>query len=178
MKISLKTAPCWGRLFGSLLIILFFQSMDAKPPGGKGKGEKENPTAQGSAEAPEETVERSPWSEEQRAALQSWAASGFKGRKVRTVPTQQRQVPPGLPPGLAKKYARTGQLPPGWQKKVQAGQPLDLMVYQETRQVPVEVLERFPHPQGTQDIFIEDKVYRVIKGTREILDILDLDKKK
>jgi len=23
-----------------------------------------------------------------------------------------------LPPGLAKKYARTGQLPPGWQKKV------------------------------------------------------------
>jgi hypothetical protein len=23
-----------------------------------------------------------------------------------------------LPPGLAKKYARTGQLPPGWQKKM------------------------------------------------------------
>jgi hypothetical protein len=25
----------------------------------------------------------------------------------------------GLPPGLAKKYARTGQLPPGWQKKME-----------------------------------------------------------
>ena len=24
-----------------------------------------------------------------------------------------------LPPGLQKKYARTGQLPPGWQKKMQ-----------------------------------------------------------
>src|SRR5262245_60814576 len=24
-----------------------------------------------------------------------------------------------LPPGLQKKYARTGQLPPGWQKKLQ-----------------------------------------------------------
>ena len=24
-----------------------------------------------------------------------------------------------LQPGLAKKYARTGQLPPGWQKKIQ-----------------------------------------------------------
>jgi hypothetical protein len=24
-----------------------------------------------------------------------------------------------LPPGLRKKYARTGQLPPGWQKKMQ-----------------------------------------------------------
>jgi hypothetical protein len=25
-----------------------------------------------------------------------------------------------LPPGLQKKYARTGQLPPGWQKKIEA----------------------------------------------------------
>ena len=25
-----------------------------------------------------------------------------------------------LPPGLQKKYARTGQLPPGWQKKFEA----------------------------------------------------------
>ena len=24
-----------------------------------------------------------------------------------------------LPPGIAKKYARTGQLPPGWERKVQ-----------------------------------------------------------
>ena len=30
-----------------------------------------------------------------------------------------------LPPGLQKKYARTGQLPPGWQKKLQ---PLDPVV--------------------------------------------------
>ena len=28
-----------------------------------------------------------------------------------------------LPPGLQKKYARTGQLPPGWQKKVQPFEP-------------------------------------------------------
>ena len=25
----------------------------------------------------------------------------------------------GLPPGLQKKYRRTGQLPPGWQKKIE-----------------------------------------------------------
>ena len=30
-----------------------------------------------------------------------------------------------LPPGLQKKYERTGQLPPGWQKKLQ---PLDPVV--------------------------------------------------
>ena len=28
-----------------------------------------------------------------------------------------------LPPGLQKKYARTGQLPPGWQKKFQPFEP-------------------------------------------------------
>jgi hypothetical protein len=28
-----------------------------------------------------------------------------------------------LPPGLQKKYARTGQLPPGWQKKMQPLEP-------------------------------------------------------
>ena len=36
-----------------------------------------------------------------------------------------------LPPGLAKKYARTGQLPPGWQKKMQ---PFPVAV---ERQLPV-----------------------------------------
>ena len=29
-----------------------------------------------------------------------------------------------LPPGLQKKYARTGQLPPGWQKKLQPFDPV------------------------------------------------------
>jgi hypothetical protein len=28
-----------------------------------------------------------------------------------------------LPPGLRKKYARTGQLPPGWQKRFQPFEP-------------------------------------------------------
>jgi hypothetical protein len=29
-----------------------------------------------------------------------------------------------LPPGLQKKYARTGQLPPGWQKKLEPLEPV------------------------------------------------------
>src|SRR5689334_12640321 len=37
-----------------------------------------------------------------------------------------------LPPGLRKKYARTGTLPPGWQNRIQ---PL-----------PVAVVERLPPP--------------------------------
>lgn len=38
-----------------------------------------------------------------------------------------------LPPGLRKKYARTGQLPPGWQKKLD---PLPVAVERECRRLP------------------------------------------
>jgi hypothetical protein len=38
-----------------------------------------------------------------------------------------------LPPGLEKKYARTGQLPPGWQKKMQ---PLPASVEHECAPLP------------------------------------------
>ena len=38
-----------------------------------------------------------------------------------------------LPPGLQKKYARTGQLPPGWQKKLQ---PLDPVVERQLVALP------------------------------------------
>lgn len=38
-----------------------------------------------------------------------------------------------LPPGLRKKYERTGQLPPGWQKRMQ---PLPLAVERECTVLP------------------------------------------
>lgn len=38
-----------------------------------------------------------------------------------------------LPPGLQKKYARTGQLPPGWQKKMS---PLPVAVERECTRLP------------------------------------------
>src|SRR5262245_43941945 len=38
-----------------------------------------------------------------------------------------------LPPGLRKKYARTGQLPPGWQKKMQ---PLAVAVEHDLAPLP------------------------------------------
>ena len=40
-----------------------------------------------------------------------------------------------LPPGLAKKYARTGSLPPGWQRKIQ---PLPWVVERRMRALPRE----------------------------------------
>ena len=38
-----------------------------------------------------------------------------------------------LPPGLAKKYARTGKLPPGWQKKMQ---PVPVVVERQLAPLP------------------------------------------
>ena len=40
-----------------------------------------------------------------------------------------------LPPGLAKKYARTGQLPPGWAKKIE---PLPIEVERRLEPLPRE----------------------------------------
>lgn len=43
----------------------------------------------------------------------------FATRDVDVIRSHYRGKHKKLPPGLAKKYARTGQLPPGWQKKMQ-----------------------------------------------------------
>jgi hypothetical protein len=66
-----------------------------------------------------------------------------------------------LPPGLRKKYARTGTLPPGWQKRVQ---PL-----------PVAVVEQLPPPPPNCERGYVDG-YAVVydRRTRVVLDTVDL----
>jgi hypothetical protein len=66
-----------------------------------------------------------------------------------------------LPPGLRKKYARTGTLPPGWQKRVQ---PL-----------PGVLIEQLPPPPPNCDRGYVDG-YAVVynRTTRVILDTVDL----
>jgi hypothetical protein len=78
-----------------------------------------------------------------------------------------------LPPGLQKKYERTGELPPGWEKKLVPGDILDTDLYEYGTPVHGEydghVYEDSP---GTEIIRIEDKILRITKNTREILEIL------
>ena len=72
-----------------------------------------------------------------------------------------------LPPGLAKKYDRTGELPPGWEKKLAVGKRLDRDIYKHARVVvPLG-------KEGTVTVRIENKVVRLIQATREIVEILD-----
>ncbi len=47
----------------------------------------------------------------------------FATHDVEVIRTHYHGKHKRLPPGLAKKYARTGQLPPGWQKKMQPFPP-------------------------------------------------------
>lgn len=78
-----------------------------------------------------------------------------------------------LPPGLRKKLERGGDLPPGWQKKLARGEVVDDTVWRASRRLPPDVLERLGAlPRDTEMRYVEDKVYRVIRNTREIVDIL------
>ncbi len=77
-----------------------------------------------------------------------------------------------LPPGLQKKVARGGQLPPGWQKKLARGEVIDGDLYSQSEPLPYDWARRLHDPEGTETRVIGDKVFRVMRNTREILDIL------
>jgi hypothetical protein len=64
-----------------------------------------------------------------------------------------------LPPGLAKKYERTGTLPPGWEKKVA---PL-----------PVEVERQLVVlPPGYQRGYVNGTIVVYAPQTHEVIDIV------
>lgn len=57
----------------------------------------------------------------------------FQPRDIRVIAEYYEPEYRRLPPGLAKKYYRTGQLPPGWRKKLQ---PLPVVVEQQLVVLP------------------------------------------
>ncbi|MDK9556110.1 hypothetical protein QQF73_00635 [Marinobacter sp. M216] len=72
-----------------------------------------------------------------------------------------------LPPGLQKKLERGQPLPPGWQKKLN---------YHEGDRFDRDLLSYgniYDIDGHRQRVEIEDRVYTIIKDTREIIDILD-----
>lgn len=69
--------------------------------------------------------------------------------------------PRNLPPGLRKKYERTGELPPGWQKKIRPFPPeLD-------RSLP-------PLPPNCERGYIDGVAVVYDRKTRIILDSIDI----
>lgn len=57
----------------------------------------------------------------------------FSVEHVRVIREYYKPQHRTLPPGLQKKYARTGQLPPGWQKKME---PLPVAIEREMPRLP------------------------------------------
>lgn len=68
--------------------------------------------------------------------------------------------PRDLPPGLRKKYYRTGTLPPGWQKKL--------------RPFPPELIRVLPPPVNCEFGYIDGTAIVYDRTTRIILDSIDL----
>ena len=66
--------------------------------------------------------------------------------------------PRGLPPGLQKKFYRTGQLPPGWQRKMQP------FPYEIERELP-------PVPEGCARGYMNDFAVVYQPRTGLIVDI-------
>ena len=73
-----------------------------------------------------------------------------------------------LPQGLQMKLDRGGTLPPGWERKLVKGEPLEESVYHQSEIViPVD-------SEGMLTVRVEGKLIRLVEATREIIDIVDL----
>ena len=69
--------------------------------------------------------------------------------------------PASLPPGLRKKYYRTGKLPPGWEKRFQP--------------FPPALVQQLPPPPPYYDRgYIDGQAVMFDRRTRTIVDVLNI----
>jgi len=85
----------------------------------------------------------------------------FEPQDVRIIREYYEPRQQSLPPGLAKKYQRTGHLPPGWEKKME---PLPVVV--ERRLVPL--------PPEYRRGFIDGSVVVYSPNTKVMIDVVAL----
>jgi len=78
-----------------------------------------------------------------------------------------------LPPGLAKKLRRGGELPHGWQTKIRVGQPIPYAYLRYAEAVPPRLESQLSAgPVGSKLLQIADRVVRIEAGTRIVLDAI------
>jgi hypothetical protein len=90
-------------------------------------------------------------------------ASGryFQPHDVRIIREYYAPRVRGLPPGLAKKFYRTGRLPPGWERKME---PLPVVVEREL----------VPLPRSYRRGFIDGVVVVYSPRTHVMIDVVPL----
>ena len=117
-------------------MIMSLTSLVAGGPG-QGKSQKsdaptaravsrETTTAARATTAPRETAAP-------RESVRQETSVHFSVDQVRVIKSYYAPRKSQLPPGLQKKYARTGQLPPGWQKKME---PLPATIERDLPRLP------------------------------------------
>ncbi len=91
------------------------------------------------------------------------------------IEASKERKPSSLPPGLAKRLRRTGELPAGWQEKCVRGEVLPVEVHKRCHPLPDGIIvQLLPPPPGTVLVAIDGKVLRLGYPTREILDVFDV----
>ena len=100
-------------------MIMTVTSLVAAPPPGKGRNAGPAPSAPS-----QPTVVR---------AASTSVDIRFSTGNVRVIREYYAPRYRQLPPGLQKKYARTGQLPPGWEKKME---PLPVAIERDLPRLP------------------------------------------
>jgi len=137
---------------------------------------KDKPAKRHSKTEPEQTTAVS--AEPHRAG-----ALGFSQEELSIMESyvQRQSAPFGkhvrpLPPGLAKKVARGGKLPPGWQNKCVPGEIMAPQVYEQCHPLPPELVMKLPAPLGsTITVAVDGKIVRLVKATLEILDVFNVN---
>ena len=103
-------------------MIMAVTSLVAAPPPGKGRNAGPAPSAPSAPSQP--TVVRT---------TNTSVDIRFSTGNVQVIREHYAPRYRQLPPGLQKKYARTGQLPPGWEKKME---PLPVAIEREMPRLP------------------------------------------
>ncbi|MCT7908978.1 hypothetical protein N5915_05350 [Arcobacter lacus] len=78
--------------------------------------------------------------------------------------TIKNEKPKKIPPGLEKKET----LPPGWQKKLEKGQ----IAHYDVLRNGVILTNKYPKIINTDVYQVENRIFRIYKDTKEILDII------
>ena len=74
-----------------------------------------------------------------------------------------------IPHGLEKKLQKGERLPTGWEKKLSKGQIADENTLYNARILNTNT---YPNIRNTEVYQIENKIFRISRDTKEILDIL------
>jgi hypothetical protein len=79
-----------------------------------------------------------------------------------------------LPPGLAKNLKRGKPLPPGWQKKLNPGYRIENEIWNAFTPISYDMVPNAKRHPNAQLYYHDNKVYRVLNATREILDVMSV----